>query len=247
MARLLLMPLALLILSLVIFLIIRLITMLSLSNSKNIELFDRKESSGTLDQLKAELLNSLSDLRNIQFESIAKINYKKITALKILKPEPVQCQFAFKSHKISIKGDAGKLLIDYDNKSKEEISRDNSWLDFWLGLANIEETLKMLTDSGLTVAIGSSGLYQQRNYTEIIVTSHLLPDIANQAYKKCAPILSKAYGKNILAPDITVRNFFMRILVNGLTNLPDFLEVRYALFHQDKFICDYFENMTLRY
>ncbi|NTW06105.1 MAG: hypothetical protein HGA27_08325, partial [Peptococcaceae bacterium] len=80
MARLLLMPLALLILSLVIFLVIRLITMLSLSNSKNIELFDRKESSGTLDQLTAELLNSLSDLKSIQFESVAKINYKKITA-----------------------------------------------------------------------------------------------------------------------------------------------------------------------
>ncbi len=247
MARLLILPLTLIILFLAAFLIIRLINMIKLSKSKDIKLSKQLPYRGDVNELTGELLNALGSLTTLQFQSEIKINYKKISMIKTQKPEPIRSMIRSKSLEIKLTRFQDKAVAKYNNKTKE-IPRENPWIDFWLGLSTFEELLDIFSKPGLKLIAGNSGFYQQRNYIELKAVSHLLPTDANRAYETCSPILGKAFGKNIIKPGITVRNFMLNILINGLTNLPDFIEIKYNLFDKDNnFICEYLENTMLTY
>ncbi len=248
MARLLLLPMALIILSLVFFLVIRLMTMLKLSQSKDIELTRSQSYGGDITELITNMLKSLNNLPSVQFESIVKINYKKIIFIKKFKPGPIQSLLKTGTLEIQPILNQNNISISFNkNKKVVDIPVENRWTLFWLGLSGVPDNLELFERTGLKVVTGKNGIYQQRNYIEIMVSSHLLPAVANRAFEICAPILSKAFGKNIVKPQITVRNFIMRILVNSLTGLPDYIEIKYNLFDGEKFVCDYLENSTLTY
>lgn len=247
MARILFLPVFLIILALAILLVIRVKNMFTLSKSKDITLFRPSSYGGDARELIATMLNSLKSLDVVQYQSEIHVNYKKITAYSRTGPGSGLCRITGKSAVVEIARENGSLLVKTGRADQKQISRDNRWVDFWCGVGTLEENMDLVNLDGMKVAAGDTGAYMQRNYTEILILSHALTPRANQAFEMCAPFLGKIYGKNLSEPGVSIRNFMMRLLVNSLTSLPDYVEIKFNVFRGDDFLCDYLQNSRLLY
>jgi hypothetical protein len=247
MARVLFLPVFLIILALAIFLVIRIKNMFTLSKSKDITLFRPSSYGGDTRELVAMMLNAMNSLDAIQYQSEIHVNYKRITAYSRTAPGSGLCRINGRSAVVEITRENGGLLVKSGRADQKQISRDNRWVDFWCGVGTLEESMDLFNRDGMKVAAGDTGAYMQRNYTEILILSHALPPRANQAFEACAPFLGKIYGKNLSDPGISIRNFMVRLLVNSLTSLPDYVEIKYNVFRGDDFLCDYLQNSRLLY
>jgi len=74
-----------------------------------------------------------------------------------------------------------------------------------------------------------------------------MPNQSNKAFNHCFSSMDKVFGKNLYGPDIVLRNFMVRILVNNLTFMPDYIETKFHIFRGEDFVSDYLQNSRLLY
>jgi len=247
MARVLFLPVFLIILALAVFLALRIRSMFVLSKSRDIVLSRPAPSGADLDDLAGLMVNSLNQLPAVQFQSEIHINYRKIIALSQTGPTGSHCKYSGKSVNLEIAPENGTAVARSDGAVLARVPRDNPWVDFWTGLMPLEAGLDLFSREGMKIITGNVGVYQQRNYTEILIISPALPARANQGLAFCAPALDGVYGRKLDEPGINIRNFMIRLLVNNLTYLPDHLEIKYNLFQESEFLGDYLQNSRLLY
>ena len=248
MARILFFPAMLIILALAVSLILYLIKMFRLSKSKDVTLSNPHSYEGDIRTLTDSVNESLNNLGSVQYQSIIYINYRKITSFyKNDGKGNGYCKIIGKSAFTEITRENQTLLFKTKKTDGGKIPRDNPWLDFWCNVSTLEESIHLFSQDNVKVITRDMGSYQQRKYFEIIAVSPIFSSQANKAFESCTPFLSLVYGKNLLDPGINIRNFMMRVLVNNLTYLPDFIEVKFNIFRGDDFICDYLQNSRLRY
>lgn len=247
MARILFFPLFLIILSLAVFLVLRIRSMFTLSKSRDIVLSGSSPYRGDILDLADAMVKSLEDLDRIEYKSEIHVNYKKVEAFSRTCPGPGYSKITGGQAIVEFSRGNGSITARANRDDQKQISRENPWVDFWCGTSSMEESLGLFRGSGLKVMAGSTGAYLQRNYTEIIILSPSLPAPANEAFEVCTPFLSRVYGKNLSDPGARIRNFMIRIMVNSLTSLPDFVEVKYNVFREDQFVYDFLQNSRLMY
>ncbi len=247
MARILFLPVILIVLALAVFLVIRVKTMFTLSKSKDIVLSRPSPYGGDVRDLIEIMLRSLNSLDSVQYQSEIHVNFKKFTAHSKTGSDSGYCKITGKSAAIEITRENGLLLVKPGKSVQRQIPRENRWVDFWFGVSPLGESMELFSREGMKVVAGDVGGYMQRNYIEIMVLSHAVSSRSNQAFETCAPLLGKVYGKNLAEPGVSIRNFMLRILVNSLTSLPDYLEIKFNVFRDNDFVCDYLQNSRLLY
>ncbi|MCL6611556.1 MAG: hypothetical protein K6T66_08460 [Peptococcaceae bacterium] len=247
MARILFLPLFLIILALAVYLLFRLKTMFSLSKSKDITLSRPSPYGGDVRELTGAMLAALNNMPSVQYQSEIHVNYRKITAFSKTGSGSGYSKITGRSATVEITRENGSLLVKTGKSVQKQINRNNRWVDFWCGVSTLEESMDLFSREGMKAAAGDMGAFMQRNYVEILIVSHALSPGAGQAFGMCAPFLGKVYGKNLSEPGVGIRNFMMRLLVNSLTSLPDYVEIKYNIFRGNEFICDYLQNSRLLY
>lgn len=247
MARVLFLPLLLIILALAVFLMYRLKTMFSLSKSKDITLSRTYPYEGDVRELTGAMLAALNNMPSVHYQSEIHVNYRKITAFSKTGPGSGYSKITGGSATVEVTRENGSLLVKTGRSGHKQINRNNRWVDFWCGVSTLEESMDLFLREGIKLMAGDMGTYMERNYVEILIVSHALSPGAGQAFGMCAPFLGKVYGKNLSGPGVEIRNFMMRLLVNSLTSLPDHVEIKYNIFRGNEFVCDYLQNSRLIY
>ncbi|MFZ5651921.1 MAG: hypothetical protein ACOY4I_13880 [Bacillota bacterium] len=247
MARILFLPVLLVILALVAILVFKIRSMFSLSKSKDIVLFRPAPFGAEVRELLDNMLTSLGNLSNIQFRSEILVNFRKIISLTRTGSGNGHCKITWKSTEFEISREAEAIIVKTAKTSQISIPRENRWIDFWSGTGTLEESIKLFGESGMKIMGGNVGIYQERKYTEILVISHSMPREASKAFETCYSPMEKVFGKNLSEPGIVIRNFMVRILVNDLTCMPDYIETKFHVFREDEFISDYMQNARLLY
>ncbi|MCL5934885.1 MAG: hypothetical protein M1543_00015 [Firmicutes bacterium] len=247
MARILFLPMFLIIVALAIYLVLRIKSMFTLSKSKDVVLSRPSPYGGDISDLVDTMLRSLNGIAPVKYQSEIHVNYKKITAFSRTSPGAGYCSITEGSSELEFTRENGSILVSTGRSDQKQISRENPWVDFWCGISPLEECLNLFKEDGIKIAAGNVGSFIQRNYSEIVALSPVMSARPNQAFDLCAPFLGKAYGKNLSEPGITIRNFMMRLLVNNLTSLPDYIEIKFNVFRNDEFACDFMQYSRLLY
>lgn len=247
MARVLFLPMFLIIVALAIYLALRIKSMFTLSKSKDIVLSRLSPYGGDVSDLVNTMLRSLIGIAPVKYQSEIHINYKKITTFSKTGPGAGYCRITEGTSELEFTRENDSILVNSGKSDQEQISRENPWVDFWCGISPLEECLSLFREERIKIAAGNVGAFMQRNYLEIVALSPVMPARPNQAFELCAPSLGKAYGKNLTEPGIIIRNFMMRLLVNDLTSLPDYIEIKFNVFRNDQFVCDFMQNSRLLY
>lgn len=248
MARILFLPVILIILMIVIFLVLYLRSMIKFSKSKDIVL--QRPDPYPLDTMNLinDMLKSVKTLSTVEYQSIIHVNYRRVTSFsRIGNAEAGYCKIKSKSNLIEINRENGNILIKMDKSENISIARDNQWLDLWCGISTLEENIRLFQEEGMKLMAGNTGTYMQRKYTEILVLSHLISSRPNQAFESCSVFNEKIYGKKLTGQNLNIKNMMVRILVNNLTFLPDYVETKFNVYSGDEFICDYLQNSRLLY
>ena len=247
MARILFFPVFLALLGLVIFLILRIMSMFGLSKSKDIVLHRPAPFPGDPGELAGEMLESLKSLSQVEYRSEILTDFRKITTYSKI-GEAGYCKATAKSRVIEITREKSEVVIKSGNKDITSLPcAENPWIDFWCGTRSLEESLRLFYEGNFKVQAGNVGVYMDRKYSELLVLSHALPDQANQAFDACFSHMSPVYGKNLAQPGMIIRNFMFKILVNNLTAMPDYIEIKFNVFRDTEFVCDYLQNSRLLY
>lgn len=246
MARILFLPIFLIILAAVVLLALRVKSMFALSNSKDIILSRPSPFGGDITDLTGATLKSLNSLDQVEYHHDIRVNYRKITAFSKAGPDSGHFKVTGKAA-VEFTRENGDILIKAGGPASSSLPRENRWVDFWCCLAPLEESLRLFYEDGMKVSAGNTGSYMQRNYTEIIILSHAMSSLSNQAFGLYAPHMAKVFGKNLSMPGVNIRNFMMRVLVNNLTFLPDYIETKFNVFSDSEFVCDYLQNSRLLY
>lgn len=247
MARILFLPVFLIILAAMIYLAFRIRSMFALSKSKDIILSRPSPFGGDVHELIGMMTRSISNLSSIEFQSEIHVNYRKITSFSRIGPDTGYCKITGKAAVVEFSRENGSIRVQSGGSGKESVSRENPWVDFWCGISQLEQNFGLFSQDSMKVAAGNTGAYMQRNYTEIIILSHSMPSRANHAFGLYVPHMAKVFGKNLSMPGVNIRNFMMRILVNNLTFLPDYIETKFNVFRDSEFVCDYLQNSRLLY
>lgn len=248
MARILFLPLLLVILMIVVFLVLHLRSMIKFSKSKDIVLQRPDPYPSDTMSLVNDMLKSLKTLSTVEYQSIIHVNYRRVTSFsRIGNTETGYSKIRSKSDLFEINRDDGNILIKMGKSESISIPRDNQWLDFWCGISPLEENIRLFQEEGMKLMAGNTGTYMQRKYTEILVLSHSISSRPNQAFESCSVFNDKIYGKKLSGRNLNIKNMMVRILVNNLTYLPDYVETKFNVFSGDEFICDYLQNSRLLY
>lgn len=247
MARILFLPVFLIILAAAVFLALRVRSMFALSKSKDIVLSRPSPHGGDVHDLINMMLKSVSSMASIEYRSEIHVNYRRITLFSRTSPDSGCSKVTGKAAAVEFTRENGSILVKSGGSDKHSIPRENRWVDFWCGTSRLEENFRLFSEDGLKISAGNTGAYLQRNYTEIIILSHAMPARSNQAFGLYAPHVAKVNGKNLSEPGVNIRNFMIRILVNNLTYLPDYIETKFNVFRDSEFICDYLQNSRLLY
>ncbi|MFZ5649054.1 MAG: hypothetical protein ACOY30_15700 [Bacillota bacterium] len=247
MARILFLPVLLVILALAAILILKIKSMFSLSKSKDIVLFRPVPYGADVRELLDSMLASLGNLSSVQFRSEILVNFRKIISLSRTGSGNGYCKITGKSTEIEITRESDAIIIKTAKTSQKSISRENRWIDYWSGTITLEESLDLFDESGMKFMAGNVGTYLERKYTEILVISHSMPQDASSAFETCYSPMEKVFGKNLSDPGTAIRNFMVRILVNNLTYMPDYIETKFHVFRGEEFISDYLQNTRLLY
>lgn len=246
MARLLFFPVLLMILLLVVFLALRLKTMISLSKSRDIKLQQPLPAMSGKEELIDGMIGAVGSLASIGYQTEIHVNLRRISAYSRNTAGSGYSKFTGRSNVVEITRDGDGLKVK-NGKNGDYTSPGSRWVDFWCGTSMPEGDMRLFMEEGMKIQVGSTGTYMQRKYTELLIVSPALPDNANRAFEQAAGILSRLYGKNLNEPGIRVRNFMLRVLINNLTSLPDYIEVKANIFKGDEFISDYLQNSSLLY
>lgn len=247
MARILFFPLLLIILAVVVFLVLRIRSMIALGKSKDVTLSRPTPYGDDVHGLIGSMFNALKDLPAIQFQSEIHVNFRKVMSYARIQPESVYNKISAKGAVLEITRESDLITVKSGKSSPRSIDHSSRWLGFWCGVSKPEESLRIFTEDGLKVTAGDTGKYMDRLYTEIIVLSHALKPGANEAFRQFAGLSGRIYGKDLSDPEINIRNFMVRILVSNITSLPDYIETKYNIFRDDQFVCDYLGNTRLLY
>jgi hypothetical protein len=248
MARILFLPVFLIILALVVFLVLRVKAMFSLSKGSDIVLSRSMPFEGDLQELLGEMLASVKALPRVEYQSDIVINFHKVSSYSRMEAATGYCKISDRSKAVEVTRENGKITVKSGKWSSTLEAGENPWLNYWCGVNTLEEALKLFYESEMKVQAGDTGLYTQRKYIELLVLSHALPDRANEAFDKCFPSLSPVYGKDTARPQARVRNLMVRILINSLTSMPDYIETKFNIFDgENQFVCDYVQNARLLY
>lgn len=248
MARILFLPVFLIILALVVFLALRLKAMFGLSKSRDIVLSRAVPYEGDLQALLRDMLESLKALPRTEYQSDIVINFRRLSAYSRTESATGYGRVSDRSRTVEVNREGSKLTIKSGRSSSILEGGDNPWHYYWCGVSTLEEALRLFYESGMQVQAGDTGLYTQRKYIELLVLYHALPEKANESFDQCFPALSQVYGKDAARPGAKVRNLMVRILINGLTSMPDYIETKFNIFDsENQFICDYMQNARLLY
>ncbi|MFZ5645408.1 MAG: hypothetical protein ACOY46_17705 [Bacillota bacterium] len=247
MARILFLPVFLIIVALVIFLALRVKRMFGLSKSRDITLLRPVQFEGDIAEIIRETLESLKGMPSVKYQSDILVNFRKINSYCRTGPDSGYHKINEKSKIIEITREKGEVAFKAGKTESRIDSADNPWVYYWCGVNTLEESLRLYYDSGMKVQAGNTGIYLERKYTEIIVLSHALPQPANEAFNKCFSEMTSIYGKNLAEPGISIRNLMVRILVNNLTSMPDYIETKFHIFKDNEFISDYQQNSSFLY
>lgn len=248
MARILFLPAFLIILAAMIFLALRVKSMFSMSKSRDIVLSRAVPFEGDLPELMGQILDSVKALPRIEYQSDIIINFHKITAYSRTEYNSGYSKIKDKSRVVEISRDNGKITVKSGKIDRVLDAGENRWFYYWCGVSPLEESLKLFYESGMKIQAGDTGLHTDRKYIELLALSHALPDQANESFAKYFPAMSAVYGKDLAGPEARVRNLMVRILVNSLTSMPDYIETKFNIFNgENEFICDYMQNSRLLY
>lgn len=247
MAKILFLPVLLVILALAAILVYKIISMFSLSKSKDIVLLRPVPFGADVRELMDSMLTSLGNLSTIRFRSEILVNFRRIISFTKAGSENGQCKITWKSTEFEISRDAEAIIVKSAKTSMLSIPRENRWIDFWSGTGTLEESIKLFGESGMKFMSGNVGIYQERKYTEILVISNSMPGEAGKSFETFYSPMEKVFGKKLSEPGIIIRNFMVRILVNNLTFMPDYIETKFQVFREDEFISDYMKNARLLY
>lgn len=247
MARILFFPVLIIILAIAAFLIYRVKSLFELSRSEDVVLSRPSPVNTDITQLIKGMLDALKALPSVEYQSDILVDYHRISSHSKNGSETASCKFSSKSGTIEAVRDKESILLTHNGATRHSISRENPWMDFWCGVASLEESLELFYHSGMRIMAGNAGTYMGRRYTEILIISHSMPELSGTAFEQCFEAMKKVFGGNLAGPDTRIRNFMSKILVNGLTNMPDFVETKFNLFRGDKFICDYMQNSRILY
>jgi len=247
MARMLFLPVLLIILALAALLVMRVKSMFSLSRSKDITLSMPSPFGGSVQELVVSVLQSLKSLPSIQYQSEIIVNFQKIFTYSRTGPAEAYCKATGKHGIIELSRKDDGILVKTVKSGEKTIPGESPWTDFWCGISPLEESLGLFKESGMKIMAGNVGTFMERKYTEILVISHAMPHQSNTAFDQCFSTMDRVFGKNLSGPDITIRNFMVRILVNNLTFMPDHIETKFNIFRGEDFICDYLQNSRLQY
>ncbi len=247
MARMLFLPVLIIILVIIVFLALRVKSMFALSKSKDIVLFRPAPYGGDVGELAGTMLKSVNSLTTVEYQTEIRVNYRRIINFSRTAPGSGYSKFTWKGGVVEFLRENDVIGIKTGKAGDKSIPLENRWVDFWCGTSPLEENMKLFWEDGLKITAGNVGSYTQRNYTEIIVLTHAMSPRSNQAFKVFAPHMARMYGKNLAEPGVNIRNFMMKILVNNLTCLPDYIETKFNVFKDSEFICDYLQNSRLLY
>lgn len=247
MARMLFLPVLLIILALAALLVMRVKSMFSLSKSRDITLSMPSPFGGSVPELVENVLQSLKSLPSIQYQSEIIVNFQKIFAYSRTGPADGYCKATGKHGIIEVFRKDDGILFKTVKSGEKSIPGENPWMDFWCGISPLEESLGLFKESGMKIMAGNVGTFMERKYTEILVISHAMPHQSNTAFDQCFSTMDKVFGKNLSGPGITIRNFMVRLLVNNLTFMPDHIETKFNIFRGEDFVCDYLQNSRLLY
>ncbi|HBV95914.1 MAG: hypothetical protein JL50_04660 [Peptococcaceae bacterium BICA1-7] len=248
MARVLFLPALLIVLAIMIFLALRVRSMFIMSRSRDIVLSRAVPYEGDLPGLMGQMLDSVKALPRIEYQSDMIVNFRKLTSYSRTESNSGYSRIKDRSKVVEINRDNAKIAI---KGGKADIALDageNQWFYYWCGVSPLDEFLKLFYESGIKIKAGDTGLHTERKYIELLMLSHALPDSANESFEKCFPAMSAVYGKDLSRPDARVRNLMVRILVNSLTSMPDYIETKFNVFNgENEFVCDYMQNSRLLY
>lgn len=248
MARILFLPAFLIILAAMIFLALRVKSMFSMSRSKDIVLSRAVPFDGDLPELMGQMLKSVKALPRIEYQSDIIVNFHKITAYSRTEYNSGYSRIKDRSRVVEISRDNEKITVKSGKLARVLDAGENRWFYYWCGVSPLEEFLKLFYESGMKIQAGDTGLHTNRRYIELLALSHALPDQANESFAKCFPAMSAVYGKDLARADARVRNLMVRILVNSLTSMPDYIETKFNIFNgENEFICDFMQNSRLLY
>ncbi|MFZ5634332.1 MAG: hypothetical protein ACOY40_15945 [Bacillota bacterium] len=247
MARMLFLPLFLIVLAAVIFLVLRLKSMFALGKSRDITLSRPSPYGEDVHNLIGPMLSALDNLPSVEYQSEIHVDFRKVLSYSKTGLQSAYNRITAGTAVLEITRENQNITVKTGKSSPKSISRENRWVDFWCGTGTLAESLGLFREDGMKVMAGNVGSYMQRNYAEVIILAQAMSPRSNQAFAQCAGVMGRVYGKNLSEPDVKIRNFMMRILVNNITSMPDYIEIKFNIFRGSDFVCDYLQNSRLLY
>lgn len=247
MARVLFLPLFLIILAAVIFLVLRIRHLFSLGKSKDIVLSRPSPCGKDVHDLIGPMLSALNNLHSVEYQSEIHVDFRQVLSYSKTGPQYGYNKITAGKAVLEITRENQSATVKTGKSSPKSISRENRWVDFWSGTSTLEESLEIFAEDGMKIMAGNVGSYMQRYYTEVFIVSQSMSPRSNEAFVQCAGAMDRVYGKNLAEPGVKIRNFMMRILINNITSLPDYVETKFNIFRDSEFVSDYLQNARLLY